>query len=789
MRAFLLAPSSRPGAGLKPGPDLVNLRAWAAGVLFQELRRLGEYRCQPLVDFERPARTKGLWRPLSDAEAQRGRLHCRRHSFDTRRPAAWALGEATAGTAEIALVVVADLDLAAGTVWLSGTSRSLPRYGQLTDWGLEVLALRQEALGNEPTAPLVYLGRGTPQSQQAASCHVLFDILRRAGLGRDTLVKPASLRAWRGVKIFQRAGDITAVAAALGYRSLDNAANAIGWTGPGPAEPPPSTAGATGERTPPSQRGKRGGHPAAAAGGARQPLHLPVRRVPPRPRRRRAGGRPRRYATWLWFAFSALADITTSMRSAAAHLADSDVSELVRREAAKHLDVPGGGLPEQPPSRSWYLAERRRHIQPNTEAVARVTMHLGVNDTLDQGLLDPDKPWRLEDRTRRPMADGKVLSPISRARSTDTSAVYERDPSSGLRRPKMVVDDRTGEIVVLRRPVRHDPEVKSYHTGDGRQVVGHKFAQVTVAGDQTHHRAVIGLGSVLGDKGEASSEADVVMGLFDDLAGLAPGIIGPVTDTVLRGAHLDHMQRDHGWVPVAPVAARKLDHKTSRRLEEKEGPLEAWYRRGRLRKLVWRDGSSAELVDMAWRKVRRNRNVEGTWNIYVEYDFECNCGAHHMVVRQSTHRRVSDPVGFNRAENVRAVPPCTGAYDAIYPFRSASEGDNRAIDDHLWLRRARSYGGQRQLLDLVGHALHLNSLDRQLWAPGAPGATSSTRRPGRPRPLRRPALGSRQSPPRPRCARSRPGRARDCQQAPTAAPAASPEAPVGASAPPSPPSR
>lgn len=238
VRAFLLAPSSRPGAGLKPGPDLVNLRAWAAGVFFQELRRLGEYRCQPLVDFERPARTKGLWRPLSDAEVQRGHLHCRRHSLDTRGPAAWALGEATAGTAEIALVVVADLDLAAGTVWLSGTSRSLPRYGQLTDWGRDVLALRLEALGNEPAAPLVYRGRGTPQSQQASSCHVLFDILRRAGLGRDPLVKPASLRAWRGAKIFERTGDITAVAAALGYRSLDDAANAIGWAGPGPAEPP-----------------------------------------------------------------------------------------------------------------------------------------------------------------------------------------------------------------------------------------------------------------------------------------------------------------------------------------------------------------------------------------------------------------------------------------------------------------------------------------------------------------------------------------------------------------------
>ncbi len=447
------------------------------------------------------------------------------------------------------------------------------------------------------------------------------------------------------------------------------------------------------------------------------------------------GGRPRLYPTWLWFAVCALADITTSVRSAVAHLGDPDVWDLVRREAARHLGVPDGGLPEQPPSRSWYLAERRRHIQPNIEAVARAAMRLGVNDALDQGLLDPEKPWRLDDRTRRPMADGKVISPITSASSTDTRTVYERDPSSGLRRPKMVVDESTGELVVLRRPVRHDPEVKSYHTGDGRQVVGHKFVQVTVSGDQTNRRAFIGLGSVLGDKGEANSEADVLMELFGDLAHLAPGIVGPVTDTVLRGAHFELMQRLYGWVPIAPVAAKKLDHKTGRRLEEKEGPLETysfegceagpvevWYHRGRLRKLVWTDGSGAELVDMAWHKVRRNRNAKGTWNVYVEYVLECHCGAHSKVVRQSTHRRSSDPAGFNRAENVRAVPPCSRAYDAVYPFRSASEGDNRAIDDHLWLRRARSYGRDRQLLDLVGHALHVNSLGRQLWG------TKGTRR-------------------------------------------------------------
>lgn len=81
-----------------------------------------------------------------------------------------------------------------------------------------------------------------------------------------------------------------------------------------------------------------------------------------------------------------------------------------------------------------------------------------------------------------------------------------------------------------------------------------------------------------------------------------PGVIGPINDTVLRGVHFDHMQREFGRVPIAPVAAKKVDKKTDKRLEEKEGHLQqyafdkcecglvaVWYYRGRLRKLRYRD--------------------------------------------------------------------------------------------------------------------------------------------------------------------------------------------------------
>jgi hypothetical protein len=48
------------------------------------------------------------------------------------------------------------------------------------------------------------------------------------------------------------------------------------------------------------------------------------------------------------------------------------------------------------------------------------------------------------------------------------------------------------------------------------------------------------------------------------------------------------------------------------------------------------------------------------------------------------------------------------------PFsrRSDAEAANRQIDDHLYLRRARSLGARRQLLDLLAYALVQNSTAR-----------------------------------------------------------------------------
>jgi len=149
------------------------------------------------------------------------------------------------------------------------------------------------------------------------------------------------------------------------------------------------------------------------------------------------------------------------------------------------------------------------------------------------------------------------------------------------------------------------------------------------------------------------------------------------------------------------------------------GPVELWYYAGRIVKRQMVDDGTHRLVDLAWKGTLSRKNKDGTFRRYVGYEVVCNCGEHEMIHRESTITSTEDKERtFTRGENVRAVPPDTEPFDAIYPFRSPIEGENRRIDDHLPLGRARSYGAKRIVLDLFGHGHQVNSCGRFLYGPG-----------------------------------------------------------------------
>lgn len=227
---FIFAGISKPYGPKRPSVATMHLRRSALRLYFRTLRQLGAEIGDPTQDLVLSPRSCLAVRPLTDDEI----VVCRSSSLQTltatRQPAAWAFAEATARTSEIHHILVSDLDLTNSRVWIHGSSKAEPRWGSLNDWGATQLARRVGSLKNVLTddPAVAYEGSGSEESRQVSSCIAVAETLRRAGIGKEPDVRPGSVVAWAGRKVFEETGSIEEVARRLGMRSLDRAARFIG---------------------------------------------------------------------------------------------------------------------------------------------------------------------------------------------------------------------------------------------------------------------------------------------------------------------------------------------------------------------------------------------------------------------------------------------------------------------------------------------------------------------------------------------------------------------------------
>lgn len=222
--AFVRSPSSDG----PPTLSVLHLRRTAVRICFRVARDLGLADGDPTLDLELPARQPGSLRPLTDEEVTLCRFASVASLDETRLPAAWALVEATARTAELHQITSTDVDLTSGRVRLPGAARVSARWGRLSPWGQLQIEHRVRTIG-DPTVPLTYAGRGSAHSRQAASCVSIATTFARAGLSDDPEIRPLSVTAWAGRQILDDCGRIEVVAQRLGNRSLDRTARLIGF--------------------------------------------------------------------------------------------------------------------------------------------------------------------------------------------------------------------------------------------------------------------------------------------------------------------------------------------------------------------------------------------------------------------------------------------------------------------------------------------------------------------------------------------------------------------------------
>jgi hypothetical protein len=400
------------------------------------------------------------------------------------------------------------------------------------------------------------------------------------------------------------------------------------------------------------------------------------------------GGRRRHYPEYMWLVYEALISVFRSARQVEAELAHPAVWDLLRRHVRERFPKDmSRWLPRAPMRRHHYLYARNRYLTNPVVLEQLTALHreLAAAQARELGLLDPDGAgsWTHPDLSRMIHADGKVITPLVRARPGDT-----------------ILDKQTGEL----RELRADPDGGLHVEGDGNMAWGTKFVLVAARNHDVHGRIILDLAWVP----KAGGEARTAMDCFTRLAPHLDGAQGVIYDTALRGVHHQTLLRDLGLLPINRVTAKKATTKQPRRAERRveksayiedktitvagrEITLTLYARGGAIGIGELTDTGDLLFTELPRVRTHRNRDKNGQYRWYNDYQLPDQYGSQLITVR--LHGNADDQArGFNRTENVRPIPPSDPDFARLYPRRNDSESINRNLEDTLWLGRAHSIG-------------------------------------------------------------------------------------------------
>lgn len=420
-----------------------------------------------------------------------------------------------------------------------------------------------------------------------------------------------------------------------------------------------------------------------------------------------AGGRPCDYPPVLAVLFETLISVYGSARQVEAEISHPAVWRMIRYG----LRVNGGvSVGAKPMRRHHHLHYRNTYLtDPDVLAqLDQIHRDYAAAQALEVGVLDPDSEgsWTHPNRARLIYGDGKVITPLFKARPGDTK-----------------LDKTTGELP----PVRAETDADLHFEGTGEFAWGTKFVIMAARGKQLRHRIILDVAPVPDKGGEAAIAVESVKRLVP----LLPGAQGVVYDTALRGAHHQTIMRRLGLLSINRVALAKAGSKKPRRNEadqRKEKSTLIQTKTITLPDGIERTiplyalggalgiGRLAEDGSMGFeplRRVRTHRRADksGKFRWYNDYELPADLGGKVITVR--LHGNLDDTARkLNRTENLRAIPPGDPDFVRIFPLRADAESINRGLEDTLYLRRAHSVGRARQHVNLIGWALMVNSLTR-----------------------------------------------------------------------------
>lgn len=218
---FMVAPLR---GGARPSTRTVELRGSALRFLFRILRDVGILDHDPLLDVTSPPRATRWVRPLTTAEVELCRSAAPGTLLATREPAAWALLETGASTAEIGNVRHRHVDLDAALVRV-GLDTRVERTVPLSSWAVTHL---RRLDGASQDWVLVGSTSSSGNGRRTRATELVRNVMARARVWGAPGVSARSVTAWAGRQVLDQTGSIEAAARRLGYGSLDASATLIG---------------------------------------------------------------------------------------------------------------------------------------------------------------------------------------------------------------------------------------------------------------------------------------------------------------------------------------------------------------------------------------------------------------------------------------------------------------------------------------------------------------------------------------------------------------------------------
>jgi hypothetical protein len=163
------------------------------------------------------------------------------------------------------------------------------------------------------------------------------------------------------------------------------------------------------------------------------------------------GGRPRLYPGYMLLAYEAMISVYESARQVEAELGHPLVWRFIREIIAERFpNRPEMHLPLEPMRRHHYSYGRDHYLTDPEVLASLAELHReqAAAQARELGLLDSDGPgsWTHPDHSRLLHADGKVLTPLFKAKPGQTR-----------------LDKATGELKTL----RHEADAGLHFEGDG----------------------------------------------------------------------------------------------------------------------------------------------------------------------------------------------------------------------------------------------------------------------------------------------------------------------------------